>query len=328
MIFENYGAPGVLKISDVAKPIPKADEVIVKIHSTTVTSGDVRLRKADPWLSKFVMGFPKPKKKILGVDFAGVVDSTGSSVTMFKEGERVFGSSGFNPGTYAEFKAISENGILTKIPKNISFEEAAAIPFGGLTSLHFLKQAGNLNGKKVLIYGASGSLGCAAVQLAKFFGAIVTGVCSSKNRELVLSLGAKHVLDYNKDDFSKTGVKYDVIFDTVGKSNFGNAVQSLNENGFYLRAVHFTPSPVFKAIWTGLTTNKKVIGGVTKESVENLEFLAHLTSEHKYQPVIDRIYPFEEISAAHAYVETGRKKGNVVIVVDDELISKHSNKVG
>ncbi|MBE2280667.1 MAG: NAD(P)-dependent alcohol dehydrogenase [Ignavibacteriaceae bacterium] len=328
IIFENYGAPGVLKLSDVPKPVPKADEVIVNIHCTTVTSGDVRLRKADPWLSKFIMGFPKPKKKILGVDFAGVVDSTGSSVTKFKIGDRVFGSSGFNPGTYAEFKAISENGIISKIPGNITFEEAAAIPFGGLTSLHFLKQAGELKGKKVLIYGASGSLGTAAVQLAKFFGAVVTGVCSSKNRELVLSLGAANVFDYNKDDFSKKGVKYDVVYDTVGKTNFENAVLSLNENGLYLRAVHFTPSPVFKAIWTELTTSKKVIGGVTKETVENLEFIANLTSENKYKPVIDRIYPFEEISAAHAYVETGRKKGNVVIVVDDDLISKASNKAG
>jgi NADPH:quinone reductase-like Zn-dependent oxidoreductase len=252
---------------------------------------------------------------ILGVEFAGKVESIGKNVKLFKKGDEVFGSARFGFGTYAEYKCIGEDEVIALKPSNVTFEEAAAVPFGGLTSLHFLRQANIEKGQKVLIYGASGSLGVAAVQLAKSFGADVTGICSTANLELVKSPGADKVIDYTKEDFTNNGVIYDVIYDTVGKSPFSGSVKSLKDKGYYLRAVYISPSSLARGLWTKITTSKKVIGGIADDTKEKLLFLKELIEAGKYKPVIDRRYPLEQIADAHRYVEGGHKMGNVVITI-------------
>jgi NADPH:quinone reductase-like Zn-dependent oxidoreductase len=321
IVYTKYGPPDVLQLKEVEKPSPKNNEVLIKIYATTVTSGDARLRRADPFLVRLYFGLWKPRKPILGVDLAGVIESVGKDVKLFNVGDEVFGST-FDHGlaAHAEYKCLPDNAVLTTKPKNLSFEESAAVFFGGHTSLHYLKKGDIKKGRKVLIYGASGALGTYAVQLAKYFGAEVTGVCSTTNLELVKSLGADNVIDYKKEDFDKSGETYDVIFDTVGKSPFSGSVKSLKRNGFYLRAVHMSPSAIVKGLWTSLTSSKKVIGGVAAEHKENLIFLKELIEEEKIKPVLDRIYPLEQIAEAHRHVDKGHKKGNVVITI------KHNNK--
>jgi NADPH:quinone reductase-like Zn-dependent oxidoreductase len=269
-----------------------------------------------PWLPfRLAVGLFKPRKKIMGFTLAGEVESIGKDVRRFQVGDQVFGSAGFGGGTYAQYITLSEKAVLVSKSAVLTYEDAAALPFGGMTSLHFLRKGGIRAGQKVLIYGASGSLGTYAVQLAKAYGAEVTGVSSTANLELVRSLGADHVIDYAQEDFSRRGERYDIIFDTVGKSPFSGSVRSLNKNGAYLRAVHMTLSPLLKGLWTGLTSSKKVIGGVAGEKAEDLGYLQRLVAEGKLRPVIDKTYPLEEIAEAHRYVETGHKKGNVVITV-------------
>ncbi len=316
VVYEKYGSPEVLQIKEIEKPVPKDEEVLIKINATTVNSGDVRLRKADPFLVRLYFGLIKPKKKILGVDLAGVIEAVGKNVKLFKEGDKVFGST-FDHGleAHAEYKCLPENAVLSTIPENIKFEEAAAVFFGGHTALHYLRKGNIKKGQKVLIYGASGSLGTAAVQLAKYFETEVTGVCSSANAELVKSIGADKVIDYTKEDFSKSTESYNIIFDTVGKSPYSWCVKSLKKNGFYLRAVHISPLPVLRGMWTSLTSSKKVIGGVAHEKKEDLIFLKELIESGKFKPVIDKVYPLEQIADAHSYVEKGHKKGNVVITL-------------
>ena len=316
IVYTKYGSPEVLQLKEIEKPSPKRNEVLVKIYATVVTSGDVRLRKADPFLVRLFFGLTKPKKPILGVDLSGVIESVGSDVKLFKEGDKVFGSAfDCGLGAYAEYKCLPEDTVLATKPENISYEESAAIFFGGHTALHYLKKGNIEKGHKVLIYGASGAIGTYAVQLAKHFEAHVTGVCSTANLELIKSLGADKVIDYTKEDFTKSGETYDVIFDTVGKSPFSGSVKSLKKNGFYLRAVHILPSAIVQGLWTSMTSSKKVIGGVAVERKEDLIFLKQLVESGKIKPVIDRQYPLEEIVEAHRYVEKGHKKGNVVITV-------------
>ena len=315
VVYTKYGPPEVLQIKEIEKPVPKENEILVKVHTTVVTSGDVRLRKADPIMVRTFNGFLKPKKQILGINFSGTVEETGKDIKEFKVGDELFGSTMFNFGAYAEYVCVSKKDIVTTKPSNLSFEESVAIPFGGLTALHFLRQGNIREGDKVLIYGASGSVGTAAVQLAKYFGAEVTGLCSSNNVELVKSLGADKVIDYSKEDFTKSGEFYDIIFDTVGKSPFGGCIKSLKENGYYLRAVHISPSSLIKGLWTKLTTKKKVVGGISIERKEDLIFLKELIESGKFKPVIDKTYSLEQIADAHRYVETGHKKGNVVITI-------------
>ena len=315
VVYTKYGPPEVLQIKEIEKPVPKENEILVKVHTTVVTSGDVRLRKADPIMVRTFNGFLKPKKQILGINFSGTVEETGKDIKEFKVGDEVFGSTMFNFGAYAEYVCVSKKDIVTTKPSNLSFEESVAIPFGGLTALHFLRQGNIREGDKVLIYGASGSVGTAAVQLAKYFGAEVTGLCSSNNVELVKSLGADKVIDYSKEDFTKSGEFYDIIFDTVGKSPFRGCIKSLKENGYYLRAVHISPSSLIKGLWTKLTTKKKVVGGISIERKEDLIFLKELIQSGKFKPVIDKTYSLEQIADAHRYVETGHKKGNVVITI-------------
>jgi NADPH:quinone reductase-like Zn-dependent oxidoreductase len=315
IVYSKYGPPEVLHLKEIDKPSPKPNEILVKIHSTTVTTWDVRLRKAEPFLVRFFFGFFKPKKNILGGEFAGEIESVGEKVTQFTKGERVFGSAGVELGSYCEFKCIPEDGVVASVPGSLTYDEAAAVPFGALTSLHFLRKGNVAKGQKVLVYGASGNLGTAAVQLAKNMSAEVTGVCGPTNVKLVKSLGADKVIDYTKEDFSENGVTYDVIFDTIGKSPFSGSVKSLKDGGYYLRAVNISPSSLIKGLWTKITSRKKVVGGTSEETKENLIFLKELIKAGKFKPVIDRKFPLEQIAAAHRYVDKGHKKGSVVITI-------------
>ena len=317
ILYEKYGPPEVLQLKEVEKPVPKDNEVLVKVFATPVTTGDVRLRKADPFIARTFNGLTKPKRKILGMNFAGKVEEVGKEVKQFKPHENVFGSTVFAFGCYAEYLTIPEEGVITTMPSNISYEEAAAIPFGTLTSLHFLRKGNIKEGQKVLIYGASGSLGTAAVQLAKYFGAEVTGVCSTANLELVKSLGANHVIDYTKENLASQSQTYDVIYDTVGKSPFFDSLKKLNKEGIFLNAVHIPPFSIFKNLWISATSSKRIIGGISTERKEGLNFIKELIEEEKYKVVIDRSYPFEQIEEAHRYVESGHKKGNVVMILKD-----------
>jgi len=315
VVYENYGPPEVLQLSEVAMPVPNENEVLIRIYATAVNSADVRLRKADPFAVRFFMGLSRPGKKILGVVFAGMVESVGKKVTRFKEGDQVYGSTGMSLGTYAEYISLPETAVLAAKPAGMIYKEAAAIPFGAITALYFLRKAKIQAGQKVLIYGASGAIGTAAVQLARHYGAEVTAICSNQNMELARSLGAHKVIDYQTEDFSQNGEVYDVIFDTVGKSPFSGSLKSLSESGYYLRAVNMSFAPIIHGLWTSLTTSKKVIGGVISEHFEDLLFLNELIEAGELKAIIDRCYSIEEIGEAHAYVERGHKKGNVVITI-------------
>ncbi len=320
MICTAYGPPDVLRLTDVEKPVPKRNEILITIRATTVTAADYRIRGLNVpdgfgVLMRIALGFRKPRRNILGVNFSGVIESTGSGVKHFKVGERVVGVCGMKFGAYAEYICIAENDVLVKMPASMSFEEAAAFPFGALTALYFLRdKAGVKKGDRVLIYGASGSVGTAAVQLAKYFGADVSAVCSAGNAGLVRSLGAENVIDYTAEDFSKKGVQYDVIFDTVGKSSFSDSIAALTDRGCYLLAVAGIPLQL-KSVLLSATGKKKIIAGVSGEKKEDLDFLVKLYEEGALIPVIDRQYAFEDLPAAHAYAEQGHKKGNVVITV-------------
>ena len=314
-VYTRYGPPEVLQVKEIAKPEPRDNEVLIRVRATAVTSGDVRLRKADPFIARFFTGLLRPKNTIPGFDLAGEIEVVGKDVTTFKAGDQVFGITDFSVGTYAEYICVPEDGVLAPKPEKASFEEAAAIFFGGHTALHFLRKGDIGRGQKVLIYGASGSVGTSAVQLARHFGAEVTGVCSTPNVELVKSLGADKVIDYTVEDFTRSGEAYDIIFDTVGKSSFSGSVRALKEKGYYLRTVHISPGPIIRGLWTTMTSGKKVIGGVAAEKKEDLVFLKELFEVGELKAVIDRIYSLDQVVEAHRYVEQGRKKGNVVITV-------------
>ncbi|NBI30887.1 NAD(P)-dependent alcohol dehydrogenase [Chengkuizengella marina] len=322
IVYEKYGPPDVLQLKEVEKPNPRDNEVLIKIYATTVTAEDPKQRgfTFPPlfWLPTGILfGFRKPRMKILGFELAGEVESIGKSVKRFKKGDQVFGYTGLSFGAYAEYKCMPEDGLLAIKPTNITYEEAAASPNGALSALVFLRNKGIIQkGEKVLIYGASGSVGTYAVQLAKYFGAEVTGVCSTMNIELVKSLGADKVIDYTKDDFTQSGETYDIIFDTVGKSSFSQSKSSLKKNGRYL-LTHFGLSDIFQMLWTTMIGNKKVIGTAANFNwkPEDLNLLKELYEARKLKSVIDRLYPLEEAVEAHRYVEKGHKKGNVVLTL-------------
>lgn len=320
--YEKFGPPDVLKIKERTRPIPKDDEVLIRIYATTVSSGDSRMRafRVNPlmWLPMHMfLGFFGPRKKVLGYTLAGIVEEVGQNVTSFQKGDKVFGSAGLQGGTHAEYICLPEKANLISIPEGMSYEEATSIPFGGTTALYFLRKGNIQNGNRVLIYGASGALGTAAVQIAKHLGASVTGVCSKANLELVRSLGAGKALDYKEKGVLQHERPFDVIFDTVGKSPFSDCVAALTKEGIYLRAVHMELVPLLRGFWVDLTSKKKVIGGVSTDLKEDLEYLKVLYTEGKFKPVIDKTYPLEQIIEAHSHVDTGHKKGNVVILMTD-----------
>jgi NADPH:quinone reductase-like Zn-dependent oxidoreductase len=324
IVCTKYGPPDVLQLKEVEKPTPKEDEVLIKIYATTVSSGDVidRSGTVSPWAwlpTRIIFGFRKPKRTIPGAELAGEIEAVGKDVTLFRKGDQVFGNTGFGSGAYAEYKCLPEDGVLAMKPANMTYEEAAAVPFGGLTALHFLGKGNIQSGQKVLIYGASGSIGTFAVQLAKYFGAKVTGVCSTTNLEMVESLGADKVIDYTQEDFTKSGETHDVIFDAVRKSSFSRCKGSLKKKGFYL-TTDMGLALILQMLWTLMIGSKKVISGVASSRTKDLNFLKKLIEAGKIKSVIDRRYSLEEIVEAHRYVDKGHKKGNVVITVE------HSNK--
>lgn len=308
VVCTRYGPPEVLQLKEIGKPTPKDNQMLIRIHATSVTSGDVRVRKADPFIVRLFAGLVRPKDPILGSDLAGEVEAVGKDVTRYKPGDKVFG---LGVHTYAEYTCVRELGPRAAMPANLTFEEAAAIPWGAGCSLYFLRKGGIRKGQRVLVYGASGALGTAAIQLAKYFGAEVTGVCSTANLELVKSLGADEVIDYTKEDFTKRET-YDIIYHTVGKISFGASLSSLKRGGVYVSALAIVPFARRLWAWFG---GKKVIGGIANVKFEDMVFLKGLVEMGHLRPVVDRRYPMDQIAEAHRYVGRGHKKGNVVVTV-------------
>ena len=322
VVYERYGPPEVLQLKEIEKPIPKDNEVLIKIHATTVTAEDPKQRGLTfPFLLRIpygmMFGFNKPRNKILGIELAGEIEAIGDKVKRFKTGDKVYGYTGLSFGAYAKYKCLPETSLLAKIPSNLGYEEAAAIPNSALTALVFLKKKGRIqSGENILIYGASGSVGTASVQLAKYFGATVTGVCSTNNLDLVKSLGADRVIDYTRENFTKSGKTYDIIFDTVGKSSLSEGMKVLNKGGRYL-LTEFGLYEIIQMLWTSMAGSKKVIVAASNLSwkTEDLHFFNEIMQAWKLRTVIDKRYPLEQIREAHRYVEKGHKKGNVVITV-------------
>jgi len=317
IVYKKYGSPDVFEPLDVEKPTPESNEVLIRVFATTVTTADCMMRSGDAFLSRILLGFTRPKNKfqILGTEFSGKIEAVGSKVKKFKPGDEVYAFRGFGTGCYAQYKCMNENGSLAIKPGNIGFPEAASVVDGATTALFFLKEKANIQkGQKVLINGASGSIGTFAVQLAKYFGAEVTGVCGTKNIELVKSLGADKVVDYTKEDFRKTGDTYDIIFDTVGKSSFVDCRKALKSNGKYVVTL-MTFNVILQSLLTKFGNNKKVIFAMSLNKTDALNFLRALIEEGKLKTIIDRQYTLDELPAAHEYVEKGHKKGNVVITV-------------
>jgi len=319
IVCTRYGPPEVLQLREVEKPIPKDNEVLIRIHAATVTIGDCELRSLNlPLLWKLILrigfGIRAPRKKILGQELAGEIESVGNTVTMFKKGDQVFANTGLHLGAYAEYDCLPEKGLIATKPANMTYEEAAAVPVGGLHALQYLKKANIQTGQKLLVIGAGGSIGTVAVQLAKYYGAEVTGVDSSGKLDMLRSIGADHAIDYTREDFTKNGEKYDVIFDTVGKSSYLGSMRSLKEKGIYLLG---NPglSQMIRAPLTSRRSSKRVVGRMEPYRAEDLIFLKELIEDGKIRSVIDRRYPLEETVEAHRYVDTGQKTGNVVITV-------------
>ncbi len=322
IVYTKYGSPDVLQLKEAERPTIKDNEVLIRIYATAVTSADVRLRSSTfgPlfWLpARIAVGITGPRRTIPGGEFSGEIEAVGQDVMRFKEGDHVFGSSGFGRGANAEYICLPEEGVLAIKPVNVTYEEAVAVPFGGFSALFFLRDKGKIqSGQKVLIIGASGAVGTASIQVAKYIGAEVTGVCSTTNLELVKSLGADKVIDYTQEDLTKSGETYDIIFDTVGKSSFSHCKDSLKKEGVYLSTLPTLPL-LFQMLWTSKLGSKKAIYGIAPERTEDLILLKELIEAGKIKPVIDRLYPLEQIAEAHSYVEKGHKKGNVVITLEN-----------
>ncbi len=313
VVYDRYGPPDVLRVADVERPVPAADDVLVRIHASTVTRTDCGFRSAEFFVSRFFTGLHRPKRKILGLEFAGEVEAVGAAVTEFDVGDRVFG---VGAGAHAEFVCVRESGALAHMPAGTTFEEAAAVCDGASLALACLRKAGDLDGRSVLVYGASGSVGTAGVQLAKHFGAHVTAVCDTKHVELVRSLGADEVIDYMHEDFTRNGETYDVIFDAVGKESFRRCRHSLKPGGTF---VDTDPGFLWQipvlALLTRWIGDKRVALGITRYAKRDVVLIKELIEAGTYRAVIDRRYPLDEIVEAHSYVETGQKTGNVVLTV-------------
>ncbi|HEA21099.1 MAG TPA: NAD(P)-dependent alcohol dehydrogenase [Pricia antarctica] len=318
IITTKYGSPDVLQLQDIEKPTPKDNEVLIKIYAASVTAADTMMRKGTPLFGRLFIGLTKPKHPIAGTGFSGTIEAIGNYVKLFQVGDEVFGESLFGAGTNAEYTCVPENGVLTLKPSNLTHEELASICDGPLTSWNFLKVIAEVQrGQSVLVNGASGSLGTAAVQLAKHLGAKVTGVCSTSNVDMVKSLGADHIINYTQTDFAKTGRTYDIIFDTVGKSSFAKCKKVLELNGIYLSPVLSLPL-LFQMLWTSMFGSKKAKFSATGlKPVPELRLLLNelktLLESGQLKSVIDRCYPLEEVAEAHQYVDTGHKKGNLIV---------------
>lgn len=327
IVFTEYGTPDVLQLKEIKKPAPRDDEILIRLHAVSINVGDLWARNFKAitpakfsmplplWLpSRMYFGWTKPKINILGSEFAGKIEATGKDVTRFKKGDPVFGYRAQRMGANAEYLCVPENGMVEIKPSNMSYEEAATIPYGALTALSLLRKANLQPGQKVLVNGASGGIGSAAVQLAKHFGAEVTGVCGTPRMEFVKSLGADKVIDYTKEDFPKNGETYDLIFDILGKSSFSKCRNSLKPNGIYLLA-SFKMKQLFQMLQTSITGGRKVICALSSENLEDLAFIKELVEAGKIKSIIDQSYPLERTAEAHRYVEAGHKKGSVIITM-------------
>ena len=316
VVHTKYGPPEVLQLKEVDKPVPKGNEVLIKVYATTVNRTDCGFRSAEYFISRFFSGLFKPKNQILGNEFAGVIEELGKSVSLFKVGDKVFGYNDIKFGAQAEYITMGENEAIAVMPDNLSFEEAAPITEGAHYALCDIRATKVKSGQSVLIYGATGAIGSAAVQLVKYFGAKVTAVCNTKNVELVKSLGADPVIDYTKQDFTKTDQRFDFIFDAVGKSSFGQCKPLLKNKGIYISTeLGKNAENIFYALTTPLFGGKKVLFPLPTISKEDILFLKGLVEAGKFKPVIDRRYTLEQIVEAAKYVETGQKTGNVIITV-------------
>ena len=327
IIYTEYGSPNVLQLKEIEKPVPKDNEILIRIHATQVNIGDIwarNFKEISPrrftmplpfWLpARMYFGFTKPRINILGSELSGQIEAVGKTVKRFKKGDQVFGYRGQSMGANAEYLCMPEDGLVAIKPVNMTYEEAATVPYGALTALNLLRKVNIQHGQKILINGASGGIGSAAVQLAKYFGAEVTGVCSTPRLEFVKSLGADKVIDYTKEDFTQNGETYDLIFDILGRSSFSRCKSSLNENGRYLLA-SFKMKQLFQMLWTSRIGSKKVICALSGEKLEDLLLIKELVEAGKIKSIIDRRYPLEQTAEAHRYIEQGHKKGNVVITL-------------
>ncbi len=333
IICTKYGSPEVLELKDVERPAPKDNEVLIRVHATSVNFGDLLARnfkEISPgkfsmpllfwFFAKMYFGFAKPKITILGSEFAGQIESAGKDVNLFKKGDQVFGYLGQNMGAYSEYLCMPQDGCVAIKPANMTCEEAAVVPYGAIMALSLLKKMNIRSGQKVLVNGASGGIGSAAVQIAKYFGAEVTGVCSTPRLEFVKSLGADKVIDYTEEDFTQSGETYDLIFDILGKSSFSGCKSSLKQNGRYLLA-SFKMKQLFQMLWTKMAGNKRVICALATDKQEDLIFIKELIEAGKIRSVIDRRYSLEQTAEAHRYVDSGHKKASVVITVE------HNNRI-
>ena len=323
ILHTQYGTPDLLELREIDKPVPQDNEVLIKIHAATVSTGDCNVRnytfvtKSMRPIAKLMFGIGKPwKERVLGTELAGEVESVGKDVKKFKAGDRVVASTGMAGGGHAQYACVPEKGALAIKPDSLSWEEAVAIPFGANTALYFLRDLGKIQtGQELLIIGASGSIGTAGVQLAKHLGATVTAVCSGANVEMMKFLGADKVIDYTKEDFTKNGKTYDLIFDIVGATTFDRCQKSLKPRGVFLQNI-MGLADLLRVLWSSITGRKKIKGGVAMENLERMNFIVELATAGKLKAVIDRSYPLERIAEAFKYVEQGHKKGNVVITVE------------
>jgi len=320
IIYTQYGPPEVLHPAEVAMPVPRDTEVLIRVRASTVSAPDYRCRSFTVprsfWIpARLALGILKPRRSILGAELSGEIEETGKSVTKFKKGDQIFAATLMRFGGYAQYACLPEAGVIATKPTNMTYEEAAAVPIGARAALHFLRKANIKSGQKVLVYGASGSVGTFAVQLAKYYGARVTGVCSGSNLELVKSLGADTVVDYTMEDFAAAGEVYDIIFVAVDKGSFTDCMRALKRNGIYLNAT--TPIRTLRMRWAALTSGKKIVTGEhPKEDAVDLIFIKGLIEDGILRSAIDRRYPLERVVDAHRYVDLGHKKGNVVITVE------------
>ncbi len=313
-VYTEYGAPEVVQIKEIAKPELKDNEILVKVNATTVTAGDWRMRAGEPFAIKLYNGIRKPKRTILGHEFSGIVEAVNSNGSSFRKGDHIFGLAGQNGGAHAAYVAVPANGTLSLKPEGISDAAAAALPVGATAALFFLRKANIQPGQKVLIYGASGSVGTYAVQLAKILGAEVTAVCSTANTELVRSLGADKVIDYTRADFTQSGEAYDCIFDAVGKADFRKSKKALVRGGIFL-TVAMSMRILFQSLVSGIRGSKRLITGISKSTTDDLNYIKSLVNEGKLKAVIDHNYPFSDIVKAHQHAQTHHKKGNIVVTL-------------